>query len=226
LIGSIAFFTLVGLVILSRAFSLRTQKRSLSVALTPPTTEPATGFPTTSSTTTPTLIFVPTTEPIQTVGTEFVGVNAILTKVLKSGGVVTVNFEIKASENSKLLQGEKMGWCTGDYTIESAGTKICNPCDYPPPLNRPDCFEEVVDTDGAYSLESAFIVDESNQMKYEVLKDASGKYLSSTIQPTVLKAGQSISLYAQFTAPPETCKTITINFPKVQPFAGISLEQR
>lgn len=175
----------------------------------PPTQKPEL-FPTP----TPTPISLPPVTPLQIVGTEFKGVSALLTSVSRSGAVVTVRFTLKASDNESEMAHGDLGTKIGT-TYEGPPGKIC----------YVGCWDFSINSnDIPYSVTSAFLVDETNQMKYEVLKDPSGNYLASKDVLQMLKPGQSISLYAQFAAPPETTKTVTINFPKVQPFTGISLE--
>lgn len=146
---------------------------------------------------------------IQTVGTEFIGVSAILTEVKRSGSVVTVRFTLKAASSK-----DQLGQGCGTHETRIVGKDNSEGL---------YCISSI-DKDDPYSLETAFMVDELNQMKYEVLKDANGNYLGSTGVKEILELNQEISLYAQFTAPPETSKSITINFPKVQPFTGVKLE--
>lgn len=148
--------------------------------------------------------------PIQIVGTEFPGAKAELTSASRGGNIVTVRFTLRVSTN--LSELERFGGFDYGTLIygelvncrESGAAKLCDK--------------------GPYSLASAYIVDETNQTKYEVMKGADGKPLASETPAKELLMGQAISLYAQFTAPPETTKTVTINFPKVQPFTGITLE--
>ena len=207
LIAVVVFSALVFLVaIVSRACYLRIREYFPQTAPTPTTTKQFPSFPTTVPTPTPR----PPATPIQTVGTEFQGISAILTEVTRKGGVVTVKFTLKASnEVSDLEHGEYIG------------TKIGTTCQG----GYATCMDIAINKgDIPYSLVTGFLVDDANQMKYEVLKDASGNYLASTDILQMLKAGESISLYAQFTAPPTTSKSVTINFPKIQPFTGISLE--
>jgi len=203
LIGIAVFLILAFLIYTgARALYVQIKDRFLQNVPTPTTTTQFPSFPTAAPTPTPR----PPATPIQTVGTEFQGVNAVLTEVTRKGGVVTVKLDLGASNDSSDL----------DHT--GAGTKICTVC-------HPLITSMVVsDKDTPYSLATGFLVDENNQMKYEVLKDSSGSYLASTNVLQMLRARESISLYAQFTAPPTTSKSVTINFPKIQPFTGISLE--
>lgn len=177
----------------------------------PPTQKPEL-FPTPTSTIAPQ---PPTQLPIlQTVGTEFAGVSAELNEVTRSGNAVTVKFTLRASSNYKDLEKSFESYSSSSYT--SIYGELINCKTYG--INLRLCDK------GPYSLETAYLVDEANQIKYEVLKGVDGKPLASKTEAKDLKVGQTMSLFAQFTAPPETTKTVTINFPKIQPFTGVSLE--
>ena len=143
----------------------------------------------------PTPLPTPTPAPaLKTVGTEFQGVEASLTKIERGVNMVTAYFTFTCS-------GE------AEYNF---GTPIDDPS-----------FKEY---SYVYDLSFAYLVDDVSQMKYEVMKDATGKALASLLKDKALEEGQSFSLYAQFTAPPETTTTVTITLPMVQPFTNISLE--
>ncbi len=143
---------------------------------------------------------VPTQAPIlKTVGTEFQGVEVSLTKIERGINMVTAYFTFTA---------------TGDTEYSSIGTPLIDPS---------------IDTSGfksaiIYDLSLAYLIDDASQMKYEVMKDASGKSLATLLEGKYLEKGTSISLYAQFTAPPETTTIVTIILPMVQPFTNISLD--
>ena len=73
-------------------------------------------------------------------------------------------------------------------------------------------------------LSTSFVVDEASSMKYEVVKDANGKYLVSELPTTqYVTKGNKISLYIQVTAPPKGTK-VTINIPQIQPFLGVEMQ--
>ncbi|MFA5776434.1 MAG: hypothetical protein WC988_02680 [Patescibacteria group bacterium] len=159
--------------------------------------------------------------PLQTAGTQFKGVTAILTDARRNGRIVTVKFKLKASSNAADLQGKLYGNCgSEDPTARTAITKICAICagDY-----SAGCIG-IGKQDTPYALDKAYIVDEVDQMKYEVIKDANDKLLASEPVLDTMMVNQEISFFVQFTAPPTETKTITINLPKVQPFIGVEIK--
>lgn len=145
----------------------------------------------------PTLTPTPTPAPvIQTVGTEFQGVEASLNKIERGVNIVTAFFTFT------LTGTPRFSFTT--YIVD--------------PSIKKERF------DSYYDLSLAYLIDDASQMKYEVMKDAAGKSLASLLINKSIEKGQSIALYAQFTAPPETTKTVTIILPMVQPFTGVRLE--
>lgn len=140
---------------------------------------------------------------IQTVGTEMPGIEASLTKITRGTNVITANFTFALTGTPQYSPEEEYGytWIEG-RKIEDGKQYYQDP----------------------YDLSSAYLVDDESQMKYEVMKGADGKPLCSIVAAKTIKKGESISLYAQFTAPPSTTKVVTINLPRVQPFVSIPLE--
>lgn len=145
---------------------------------------------------------------LQTVGTEFKGVTANLTSIQRSGNVVTVRFFLKAADDKSELDSDCVTRATRIVAKDNSEGFKC--------LNG-------IGKDDPYSLETASLIDEANQIKYEVLRDATGACLCTTGLKQLLNSGQTVSLYAQFNAPPGGVSSITINFPKIQPFTGIQL---
>ena len=79
----------------------------------------------------------------------------------------------------------------------------------------------------ALSMES-YLVDSSNKKKYLVIKDSSGQPLAGSHGGSgsiKIGAGQTITTWAKFPAPPESVQKVTIYIPGMAPFEDIPISR-
>lgn len=77
--------------------------------------------------------------------------------------------------------------------------------------------------DNSDDLAKSYLTDEASSLKYEVVKDSSGKPLVSEINNKWLTVGERYSFYIQFTAPTKG-STVNINIPNIMPILGIKVD--
>jgi len=72
---------------------------------------------------------------------------------------------------------------------------------------------------------NAYLMDEANQKKYFLLKDAEGEYICSGDPDNIPANGTKISWF-KFPAPPDEVKEITIVLPGCFPFEDVPIEDK
>ena len=90
------------------------------------------------------------------------------------------------------------------------------------------CSSEQNFNSQVFRIDDISVIDDTTAQRIGVLKDNQGKPLVSSPTPS----GDSLTgscdkkpgvIWAKFPAPPATSKTISINFPKVGPFDGVTV---
>lgn len=149
---------------------------------------------------------VPQSSDIQTVDTEFDGVSATLTRVYRSTSGLVVDIRLDCDEDYKDFTCNAIVAAPGKKDRYGEDSGKVRPSRY-------DVFE-------------SYIVDEDALKKYEVLKDANGKYLATEPfkEYTYLDRGESKNISITFTNPPATVKTISINVTGIEAFTAIELD--
>jgi hypothetical protein len=74
----------------------------------------------------------------------------------------------------------------------------------------------------------SYLVDSSNKKKYLVIKDSSGQPLAGSHGGSgsiKIGAGQTITTWAKFPAPPESVQKVTIYIPGMAPFEDIPISR-
>jgi hypothetical protein len=79
---------------------------------------------------------------------------------------------------------------------------------------------------GGALKKDTYLVDGANKKKYPVVRDQRGHVLSSPLSDGVyLKAGESVTAWAKFKAPPDDVEKVTVVLPKTPPFDGVTISK-
>jgi hypothetical protein len=73
------------------------------------------------------------------------------------------------------------------------------------------------------TISATYLIDPTNQKKYEVMRDASNNPICTRVDGYV-RNGQTVDMYAQFTAPPASTKTMNVYFPQAGPFTDVPIQ--
>jgi hypothetical protein len=72
----------------------------------------------------------------------------------------------------------------------------------------------------------AYVLDEAQGKKYEVLKDEEGGYIASAGGTTGLVSGSSMIIWMKFPAPPSDVQKATLTIPETPPFEDLTIQNR
>jgi hypothetical protein len=72
------------------------------------------------------------------------------------------------------------------------------------------------------TISATYLVDPSNQKKYEVMRDGNNNPTCTRIE--LIRYDQTVDMYAQFAAPPLSTKTMNVYFPQAGPFINVPIQ--
>ncbi len=73
------------------------------------------------------------------------------------------------------------------------------------------------------TISATYLIDPSNQKKYEVMRDGSNNPICTRVSSGV-GYGQTVTMSAQFAAPPPTAKTMNVYFPQAGSFSDVPIQ--
>jgi hypothetical protein len=73
------------------------------------------------------------------------------------------------------------------------------------------------------TISATYLIDPANQKKYEVMRDGSNNPICTRVSSKI-GFGQTVSMSAQFSAPPPTTKTMHVYFPQAGSFNDVPIQ--
>jgi hypothetical protein len=131
-----------------------------------------------------------------------------LTELKRTGNAVVARFSFTTEEGHI---GGKRTLSSGDYTLSKYDMDI-----------GAELAKDSSSTENK-TISATYLIDTTNQKKHEVMRDANNNPLCSRI-PSNIGGGDTVDMYAQFTAPPPSTQTVNIFFAQASPFIGVPLQ--